>query len=65
MVSLNNLRREAYRRRRRALVVTDPCSGGTSQRSLPENTSTALIVPHGGALHGRPLGEKTKVRYMP
>ena len=35
---------------------------GTSQTCLPEKRSTAVVVPHGGALQGKLLGEKMKVR---
>src|ERR1700686_3989204 len=37
---------------------------GTSQTFFPLKRSTAATVPHGGALHGRPLGERSGVRNM-
>src|ERR1700687_5934512 len=37
---------------------------GTSHTFFPVKRSTAATVPHGGALHGRPLGERSGERNM-
>ena len=38
---------------------------GTCQRIVPFAMSTALSVPQGGAVHGRPSGESSGSRRMP